>query len=48
MLLEAAGLLSTTTDWPRRSDSHRAIIRVTMSDPPPGGKPTTHRSGRVG
>src|SRR6185295_8147546 len=48
MLLAAPGLFSMTTGWPSRSESHGAMMRETMSAPPPGGKPTTQRSGRDG
>jgi hypothetical protein len=44
----APGLFSTMTCWPRRSDSHGAMILATMSVEPPGGNPTTHRMGRLG
>ena len=48
MFVEAPGLFSTTTDWPSRSDSHCAMIRATVSVPPPGGNPTIHRNGCTG
>ena len=37
-----------STGWPSRSDSHCPIRRARMSVPPPGGKPTTIRTGRDG
>jgi len=48
ILLLAPGLFSTTTGWPSRSDNHGAMIRETMSAPPPAGNPTTQRSDRAG
>jgi len=48
ILLLAPGLFSITTGWPSRSASHGAMIRETISAPPPGGKPTIQRSGRDG
>jgi hypothetical protein len=45
MLVPAPGLFSITTGWPSRSDSHFPMMRETMSAPPPGGNPTTQRSG---
>src|SRR5262245_24394048 len=48
MLLAAPTRFSTTNCWPSRSDSHCAISRVARSPPPPGAKPTTKRTGRVG
>src|SRR5205823_2957877 len=44
----APGRFSTTKDWPRRSVSHCAISRATMSVPPPGASPTMMRTGRAG
>jgi hypothetical protein len=48
ILLPAPGRLSMINGWPSRSDSHRPIRRAMMSIWPPGGKPTTKRTGRVG
>jgi hypothetical protein len=48
MLVLAPGLFSMTTGWPSRSASHAAMMRATMSPLPPGGNPTTHRSGCEG
>src|SRR5262245_36655094 len=39
---------STTTGWPRRSESFGASIRLTRSWPEPGGPPTRKRIGRAG
>src|ERR1700730_8680082 len=39
---------SMTTCWPRRSDSHWAMIRATTSVAPPGGNGTIQCTGRVG
>src|SRR3977135_2878395 len=39
---------SMTTCWPRRSDSHWAILRATMSVGPPGGNGTIQCTVRVG
>ena len=44
----APGLFSTMTGWPSASDSLGAMMRATMSMPPPGGKPMTMRTGLVG
>ncbi len=43
-----ARLFSTMTCWPQTSDSRLARIRAPTSDPPPGGNPTSNRTGRVG
>ena len=48
MLLPAPGLFSITNGWPNRSESHCPMMRATGSDAPPGTKPTTQRTGRVG
>jgi hypothetical protein len=48
ILLLAPGLFSITTGWPSRSANHGAMIRETISAPPPGGNPTTQRNGRDG
>src|SRR5262249_3888214 len=47
-LVPPPGLFSTTTDWPRRSVSHAAMMRATRSVEPPAGKPRIRRTGRVG
>src|SRR5262245_19867961 len=39
---------STTTAWPRISDSGWATMRAAMSVPPPAPNPTIRRIGRVG
>ena len=44
----APGRFSITTGWPRFSERPGAMMRATTSVPPPGGKPTTMRTGRVG
>ena len=44
-LLLAPGLFSITTGWPSRSVSHGAMIRDTISAPPPAGNPTIQRNG---
>src|SRR5687767_12599914 len=48
MLEPAPGLLSTTIDWPRLRDSGSPITRETRSAAPPGAKPSTSLTGRVG
>src|SRR5262245_46736317 len=48
MLVPAPGRFSMMNCWPRRSVSHWPIRRAVMSTDPPGGKPTTIRTGRVG
>jgi hypothetical protein len=49
ILLLAPGLFSTTTGWPSRSDNHGAMIRETMSAPPPAGNPSpAQRPRRIG
>jgi len=48
MVLPAPGLFSMTMDWPRNSPSGSAMMRETMSVPPPGPKPTMTRMGLVG
>src|SRR6266853_6357572 len=42
------GLFSTTTGWPRRSESFCPRRRLTRSLPEPGGEPTRKRIGRAG
>jgi hypothetical protein len=42
------GRFSTSTGWPRVSDSFCAAMRARMSLAPPGTKPTSMRSGRCG
>ena len=42
------GLLSMMTGCPRASDNFGAIVRATISMPPPGGKPITMRTGLEG
>src|SRR5688572_30774504 len=44
----APGLFSTTTGWPRSGESCCATTRATVSELPPGGKPTTMRTARSG
>src|SRR5262245_51878808 len=44
----APGRLSMMNCWPSRSDSHWPMRRALMSFCPPGAKPTTMRTGRVG
>src|SRR5687767_7962272 len=44
----APARLSTTTCWPRDSESLELIVRATMSVPPPGGKATMMRTGLDG
>ena len=44
----APGRFSITTGWPRFSPSRGAMMRATTSVPPPGGKPTTMRTGFAG
>src|SRR5688572_31684028 len=44
----APARLSTTTCWPRYSESLGLIVRATMSVPPPGGKATMMRTGLEG
>ena len=44
----APGRFSTTTLWPSDWESLSANRRAITSTPPPGGKPTTSRSGRDG
>ena len=48
MVLPAPGRFSMTSCWPSRSDNHCPMSRAVMSVPPPGGNPTTKRTGRVG
>src|SRR5262245_48543415 len=48
MLVVAPGRFSTTYCWPRYSESFGVSRRAMMSVPPPGGKPTSTRTGRVG
>ena len=48
MLVVAPGRFSTTNGWPRYSESFGASKRAMMSVPPPGGKPTSMRTGREG
>jgi hypothetical protein len=48
MLVVAPGRFSTTNGWPRYSESRGASTRAMMSVPPPGGKPTTTRTARLG
>src|SRR5574340_1010276 len=45
---DAAGRLSTTTGWPNRSESLGVMSRATRSEPPPGAKGTSIRTGLVG
>src|SRR5439155_13591811 len=45
---EAPGRFSTTTGWPKLSDSFWAMSRPTMSVEPPGAKPSIRRTVRVG
>src|SRR5512145_64599 len=44
----APGRFSTTNCWPRTSDSLSAMMRVTMSVPPPAPKPIRMRTGLFG
>jgi Arc/MetJ-type ribon-helix-helix transcriptional regulator len=44
----APGRLSMMNCWPSRSDSQWPMRRALMSFSPPGAKPTTMRTGRVG
>ena len=44
----APGRFSTKYCWPVRSESHWAMMRATMSFPPPGANPTTNRTEREG
>ena len=48
MMPSAPGLLSTTTGWPSCLPSAWAMMRVSASAAPPGGKPTTRRRGLLG
>src|SRR5262249_14930249 len=48
ILLAAPARFSTTNWRPRRSKSHCAITRATMSVGPPAEKPTMMRTGRAG
>src|SRR4030088_134160 len=48
MLLPAPVLFSITNCWPSFSDSRWPIKRAIISVAPPGGYPTTKRTGRVG
>src|SRR6266571_5145038 len=45
MLVPAPGRFSTTTCWPRSSESFEASRRALMSTPPPGVKPTRSLTG---
>ena len=45
MTPDAPGRFSTTTGWPSDSVSFCATMRARMSFAPPGGKPTSMRSG---
>jgi hypothetical protein len=44
----APGRFSTTTGWPRRSESLVLKARAAMSEAPPGAKGTSRVTGRVG
>src|SRR5690606_3993897 len=44
----APGLLSTTTELPRRSDNRCAVMRATVSGSPPGAYGTMNLMGRLG
>ena len=44
----APARFSTMTVWPRLAVSFCATVRATMSDGPPGGKPTIMRTGLAG
>src|SRR5262249_60816233 len=48
ILLPAPGRFSMMNGWPSRADKYWPIKRAIMSLPPPAGKPTTMRTGRVG
>src|SRR5262245_30422066 len=48
MILPAPCLFSTTTGWPSSSDNGWAMMRVTMSVPPPTPAPTMIWIGRAG
>src|SRR6185369_6945484 len=48
MLPPAPTRFSTTTGWPRRSARFVATMRAVRSVPPPGGKPTSMRTGLAG
>src|ERR1051325_6546383 len=48
MLPLAPGRFSSTKGWPNCSDSDCPMMRAKMSTEPPGGKPTTTRTGRSG
>src|ERR1044071_4432352 len=48
ILVVAPGRFSTTYCWPRASESFGVSSRAMMSVPPPGGKPTSTRTGRAG
>src|SRR5438876_12404488 len=47
MLLPAPGLLSTITGWPNSSDRRLAMMRETVSVPPPGGNGAIRRMMRA-
>src|SRR6185295_11626825 len=48
MLEPAPGLLSITTGWPSDLESESWYARDTWSAAPPGAKPTTSFTGRIG